>query len=175
MEETDAIGEKVTVWISDDPQVDAEVPPERVEVAGYIAEVLDDLGLRANLKIVHHIEEYAGGIYAGERQAYLFGWAPDYPRASNFIEPQFRCAAFGNASGLCSENLDARIDDAEQLQATDPAAANRAWTAIEHQLVEDAVWVPLMNPVSAYAFSARTENVQVHPQWGILLSRLWVQ
>jgi hypothetical protein len=22
---------------------------------------------------------------------------------------------------------------------------------------------------------ARTENVQVHPQWGIMLSRLWVQ
>jgi hypothetical protein len=32
-----------------------------------------------------------------------------------------------------------------------------------------------MNPVSAYALSARVENVQVHPQWGILLSRLWVQ
>ena len=108
-------------------------------------------------------------------QAYIFGWAPDYPRASNFIEPQFRCAAFGNASGLCSESLDARIDDAEQLQASDPAAANRAWTAIEHRLVEDAVWVPLINTVSAYVFSARTENVKVHPQWGVLLSRIWVQ
>jgi YVTN family beta-propeller protein len=175
IEEADATGEKVTVWITDDPQVDSDIPPERVEVARYIAEVLNELGLRANLKIVHHVEEYAGGIYAGERQAYLFGWAPDYPRASNFIEPQFRCAAFGNASGLCSESLDARIDDAEQLQASDPAAANRAWTAIEHRLVEDAVWVPLINPVSAYVFSARTENVQVHPQWGVLLSRIWVQ
>jgi YVTN family beta-propeller protein len=174
IDDADAIGERVTVWATDDPQV-TDFPPERVEVARYIAEVLNDLGLRANLKIVHHVEEYAGGIYAGERQAYLFGWAPDYPRASNFIEPQFRCAAFGNASGLCSESLDARIDDAEQLQASDPAAANRAWTAIEHRLVEDAVWAPLVNPISAYAFSARTENVQVHPQWGILLSRLWVQ
>jgi len=26
-----------------------------------------------------------------------------------------------------------------------------------------------------HAFSARTENIQVHPQWGVLLSRLWVQ
>jgi hypothetical protein len=25
------------------------------------------------------------------------------------------------------------------------------------------------------AFSARTENRQFHPQWGILLSRLWVK
>jgi hypothetical protein len=32
-----------------------------------------------------------------------------------------------------------------------------------------------LNPVAAYAFSARAENIQFHPYWGILLSRLWVQ
>jgi hypothetical protein len=37
------------------------------------------------------------------------------------------------------------------------------------------VWAPLTNGVRAYVFSARTENVQVHPKSGILLSRLWVQ
>jgi peptide/nickel transport system substrate-binding protein len=99
----------------------------------------------------------------------------DYPGAGNFIDPQFRCGAFANASNLCSESLDSAIDEARRLQATDPAAANSAWMEIEHQLVRDAIWVPLTNPVSAYAFSARTENIQVHPQWGILLSRLWVQ
>jgi ABC-type transport system substrate-binding protein len=71
--------------------------------------------------------------------------------------------------------LASRIDEAQRLQATDPAAANSARIEIEHQLVEDAIWVPLTNPVSTYAFSPRTENIQVNPQWGILLSRLWVQ
>ncbi len=111
----------------------------------------------------------------GHPQAYLSGWVQDYPRAADFIETQFSCGSPSNPSGLCSESLDARMQDAQRLQATDPAAANRAWIAIEHQLVEDAEQAPLTNPVSAYVFSARTGNVQVHPVWGILLSRLWVQ
>jgi len=65
--------------------------------------------------------------------------------------------------------------DAENLQTTDPAAANRAWTEIEHRLVEVAVWVPLLNPISTFAFSERVGNVQVHPQDLVLLSRLWVR
>jgi peptide/nickel transport system substrate-binding protein len=175
IEDAHAIGEKVTVWVNDDPGVGPVPPGARVEIARYVRDVLNELGLRASLKILHHIGEYAGAIYAGKPQAYLFGWGADYPRAGDFLEPQFRCGADANASGLCSESIDAAIDQAQRIQATDPGASNRAWTAIEHQLVADAVWAPTMNPLSAYAFSARTENVQVHPVWGILLSRLWVQ
>jgi hypothetical protein len=38
-----------------------------------------------------------------------------------------------------------------------------------------AVQVPLANPLVTVPVSARTGNVQVHLQWGVLLSRLWVQ
>jgi peptide/nickel transport system substrate-binding protein len=175
IKDADAIGEKVTVWVNDDPEVGPVPPGGRVEIARYVVEVLNVLGLRANLKILHHIGEYSRAIYAGEPQAYLFGWGADYPRAVNFLDTQFRCGSPYNASGFCDKSLDAAIDEAQRLQATDPGASNRAWIEIEHQLVEDAVWAPTMNPLSAYAFSARTENVQFHPQWGILLSRLWVQ
>ena len=171
IEDADAIGEEVTVWVmAEDPAI---VDP--VETMRYVVEVLNDLGLRAYLKIVHP-EKYFGTIYGeGEPNAYLSGWISDYPRAANFIDAQFRCGAGGNASHLCSESLDAQIEEVLRLQATNPAAANAAWVEIEHRLVEDAVWAPLTNPVSAYAFSARTEIVQFHPQWGILISRLWVQ
>ena len=173
IEDADAVGEKVTVWVTDAP---GYLPPGSVETMGYVVVVLNDLGLRADLKIVHDGEAYFGAIFGeGKPQTYMSGWIKDYPRAANFIDAQFRCGAGGNASRLCSESLDAQIEEAQQLEATDPAASNRAWVEIEHQLVEDAVWAPLTNPVAAYAFSARTENVQVHPQWGILLSRLWVQ
>jgi peptide/nickel transport system substrate-binding protein len=169
IEDAGASGEKVTVWVSD---VDL---PSAVEIMRYVAKVMDEIGLRSKLKIVHDLDEYAGAIYGGDAQTYLFGWQSGYPGAGDFIPPQFRCGASFNASGLCDEKLDAAIDDAQRLQATDPAAANSAWTQIEHQLVRDAVWAPLVNPVSTFAFSARTENVQDHPEWGILLSRLWVQ
>jgi YVTN family beta-propeller protein len=177
IEDADAVGEKVTVWVMDqDPAITD--PPE---VMRYIVEVLNDLGLRAELKIVHDVEvKYWGAIYGSpgspkHPQVFLNGWIQDYPGAGSFIDPQFSCGGFANFSGLCSESLDAQIDDALRLYATDPGASNRAWIDIEHQLVEDAEWAPLTNPVSTNAISARTENVQVHPQWGILLSRLWVQ
>ncbi len=148
-----------------------------------VVKVLNKLGLRADLKIVHDADEYFDAIYppTGSRgspdhpQVYLSGWGSDYLRAATFIADQFRCGALANSSGLCSDSLDAAIEEAQRLQATDPTASNSAWTDIEHQLVEDAVWAPLTNLVSAYAFSARTKNIQVHPQWGVLLSRLWVQ
>jgi ABC-type transport system substrate-binding protein len=61
------------------------------------------------------------------------------------------------------------------LESTDRTAANAAWADIEHRLVNEAVWVPLTNPVGTFVFSARVGNAQVHPEWGVLLSRLWVR
>jgi YVTN family beta-propeller protein len=177
IEDADAIGEKVTVWVmKEDPLL---VDP--VKTMRYVVEVLNELGLRAELKIVHDVDEYFDTIFEapagseGHPQVYLSGWGSDYLGAATFIAEQFRCDSPFNTSGLCSDSLDAEIEEAQRLQATDPTASNSAWIEIEHQLVEDAVWAPLTNLVAAYAFSARTENVQFHPQWGILLSRLWVQ
>jgi peptide/nickel transport system substrate-binding protein len=169
IEEADALGEKVTVWVTDLPD-----PPGAVETMRYVVKVLNDLGLRANLKVVK-IEQYFGAIDTDEPQAFLSGWLANYPGAGGFIDDDFRCSLPGTAPILCTESLNTQIKEAQRLQATDPAASNSAWTTIEHRLVEDAVLAPLTNPVSAYAFSARTENIQVHPEWGILLSRLWVR
>lgn len=171
VEEANAIGERVTVWVTDDP----EFAPDAVEIMTYVVELLNELSLRADLKTMHDDDEYIDAIFSGEAQAYLSGWGSLYPRAHDFIAPQFSCSGFFNLSGLCSETLDAAIDEAQRLQATDPAAANSAWIEIEHELIEDAIWAPLTNPVSTNAFSARTENIQVHPTLGILMSRLWVR
>ena len=106
---------------------------------------------------------------------FLFGWGSDYPRPGDFIESQFHCGSPVNVTHFCSHRLDRRMQEAKELQTTDPAAANSAWSEIEHDLVEASAWIPFSNHVAAYVFSARTGNVQVHPQLGLLLSRLWVQ
>jgi YVTN family beta-propeller protein len=171
IENAGAIGDKVTAWATGD----YPFRPGDVRLQGYIVKVLNELGLQATRKIVDDSDEYFGAIDAGEAQAFMTGWASNYPSANDFIDFQFRCGAPYNYSGLCSESIDAAIDKAQKLQAGNPPAANSAWIEIEHRLVKDAIWVPLINGVSTYAFSARTENIQVHPQLGILLSRLWVQ
>jgi len=179
IEDADASGERVTAWAM---ARDALIP-DPPGVMQHVVDVLNDLGLRARLKVVDDVDGYFEAFYqvtapAGTRghpQIYLSGWGPDYPFASNFVDIQFGCGAPGNSSGYCSRSLDAEMTRARRLQTTDPGAATRAWTEIEHQLVEEAAQAPLTNPVTTYAVSARTENVQINPQWGILLSRLWVQ
>lgn len=173
IEDADVAGEKVTVWITDST---IDFPPGTVQVMRHVTDVLNDLGLRAELRIVHDNDKYFSAIYMrGTPQIYLTAWGANYPGAGGFIDDDLRCGAPGTAVALCTKSIDAEVQEAQQLQATDPVAANRAWTEIEHQLVQEAVWAPLTNPLSAYAFSARVENIQVHPEWGILLSRLWVQ
>ena len=151
---------------------------------GHVVDVLNEIGLRATLEVVRDPDAYLESIFANPTakpgspeypQVFLAGWVSDFPRASDFIEPLFRCGAPANMSGYCDPRLDRAIDRVKRLSITDPGAASRGWTAIEHQLVRDAVWAPLVNPVTANAFSARTGNVQIHPKWGVLLSRLWVQ
>ena len=120
------------------------------------------------------------GTFAGTLRhpnVFLSGWIADYLGARNFIEPQFACgeAGFANGHGWCDETLNERMDEASALQVTDPGAANRAWGEMEHQLVDAAVQAPITNPLRTHAVSDRVENVQVHLQWGLMLSLIWVQ
>jgi len=184
IDEAGAADEQVTVAVTDA----GGLPSGALEVMEYVTDVLDELGLEAELEI--HGNGYFESIYppaagipgtpagaAGHPHVYMSGWIADYPSAGNWIEPQFACGerGFGNPSGWCDEALDRQIQEALLLYATDPGAANRAWAEIEHGLVEEAAWAPVTNPVTTHAVSARVENVQLHPQWGLLLSRLWVQ
>lgn len=177
IDETDAVGEEVTVWVMDHDPILGDAAP----VMRHVVDVLNDLGLRAHLKVVP-LDPYFAAVNQhtakagtpGHPQVFLYGWIQDWPAAGNFIVPLFSCDVV-NPFGYCSRSLDARVDKALGLQATDPGAADRLWTDIEHRLVEDAALAPLTNPIFTRAVSARVENVQVHPQWGILFSRLWVQ
>lgn len=167
--DVDAAGTRVTLWVN------SSFPPEASRTMTYVVEVLNELGMRANLKVLPD-ERYWPGIYeTGEPQGFWLGWIPGYPSAGEYLGPLFECGSGANATGVCDAALDDQIQAARAKQATDPAAANLMWTEIEHQLVEDAVWVPLANPVTNYALSTRVGNVQVNPMLGILFSQLWVR
>lgn len=170
IEEAGAVGAEPTVWASD---FGGYVPG--VDVMRYVEGVLEDLGMRPRLEVVDDTDEYFEGVFRGRPHLYLGAWITGYAvGAGGWIDQSFRCDFAGIAPLTCTE-LDATIAEAQRLQSSDPAAANDAWTEIEHGLVEDAVWVPLLNGVSTIVVSERTGNVQVHPVWGVLLSSLWVQ
>jgi len=185
IEEAGAAGTPVDLLVSD-----KGLPPGSVGVMEHVRDVLVEIGLEPKLEIAHGANAYfprilppAGdepGTFAGTPRhpnVFLSGWIADYLGARNFIEPQFACgeAGFANGHGWCDETLNDRMDEASALQVTDPGAANRAWGEIEHQLVDAGVQAPITNPLRTHAVSDRVENVQVHLQWGLMLSLLWVQ
>ena len=169
-----ASGQPVTMYVA---EVAEEILGDaEIEVMDYVVKALNKVGLEAKLEVVERVNDYFGQIFSGAVVGgFLYGWIPAYPSAGEFIASLFQCDSPFNASGFCDKRLDARMDEASRLQSTDPSAANAAWIEIEHALIDDAVWAPIINPIAGYAFSSRTGNVQAHSQWGILLSQLWVQ
>ena len=64
---------------------------------------------------------------------------------------------------------------AARLQITDPIAAHRLWSEIEHDLVDQAPWIPLVVRQYVNLVSERIGNFQVNPQYGPLIDQMWVR
>jgi ABC-type oligopeptide transport system substrate-binding subunit len=105
----------------------------------------------------------------------MYGWVPDFPRASNFYDALVSCGAVGNLSQYCNRRLDQRAATATALEATDPGAALRAWTEIDRTISGEAPVVPVVNPIFSTFVSARVGNYQSNQTMGALLSQLWVR
>jgi len=50
-----------------------------------------------------------------------------------------------------------------------------AWQRAERTILAKAPVVPMYNLQDATLAAKRVGNVQQHPQWGVLLDRLWVR
>jgi peptide/nickel transport system substrate-binding protein len=177
IEAASVAGERVTVWTPKNG-----VPAGTVDTMTYVAEVLTALGMPAEVVVIPNTDKYFQTYLYGAEEGtaqhpaiFFAGWLPDFPTASNYIEPQFGCNGFANAFGVCDRTLERLMDEAKSLQASDLGAANRAWAAADMRLVDQAMLAPLTNGVVAYPVSERVGNVQVHPLWSLLLSRIWVQ
>ena len=102
-----------------------------------------------------------------------FEWLPDSP-APEFSLGQFTCGRSDDLTHYCGTELDALIDHARQVQATDPAAANHVWADVDHSITDLALWAPLVNEGSDLV-SGRAGNYQFSPALGALLDQIWVQ
>ncbi len=153
------------------------------KVGRHFVTLLNRLGYRASLKIVPVAGYFdAVGDSRSRAQIGFFGWAADYPAASDFINVLFSCSAFRpasksqvNVSEFCNRRIDAEIKRALTVQANDPTAAGNLWAKIERQIVDQAPWVSLHTPKVLSLVSKRIGNYQYNPQWGTLFDQLWVR
>ena len=103
--------------------------------------------------------------------------------AAGFIPPLLSCATFRPASpgeslnlaGFCDPSIDAEMARATALQAQDPPAATLLWQQIERELLAQAPLLPTTNPRHLDFVAKRVGNYQYNPQFGVLLSQLWVK
>jgi ABC-type oligopeptide transport system substrate-binding subunit len=147
-------------------------------VGRYFVGLLRDLGYRARLKVATGQDGYFAATLDPARhvQVAFGGWSPDYPSESGFIVPTLSCGSKENSNVLfCDPAIERRMERALRLQLSDPSAAHRTWTSIEHDLVDLAPWVPLVTRVWVNLVSERLGDFQVHLQYGPLLDQMWVR
>jgi peptide/nickel transport system substrate-binding protein len=167
VQESETEGTKVTVW---------SAPNVFPSVARYFRDLLEELGYHATLNEVD-TPTFQSAIFGNPRQAQvaLTGWFTDYLSPSGFIVPTLACGAPSNISGFCDPDIDRRMERAARLQVTDPTAAHALWSEIDHDIVDQAAWIPLAVRQWVNLVSERAGNFQVHPQYGPLIDQMWVR
>ena len=152
--------------------------PASSRVARAAAAVLRTLGYRVSIDVradpfrhfslLHDVAE--------------FSWYQDYPSPSDFINTLLSCGAYGphgpppwNLTGFCSRRIDAGIQAARALEASAPSRANRIWSHLDKEIVNQAPWAPLFTLRKLTIVSSRVGNLQFHPVWTTLLDQLWVR
>jgi peptide/nickel transport system substrate-binding protein len=178
IESAGATGTRVTVWT---------LSPVRAQ-AEYIASLLRSIGFRTDVKAIVPVPDASGYFNkvadpANRAQIGFGGWASDYPSAAGFIPPLLSCAGSTpqspetstNLTAYCNPAIDAKMTRASGLQATNPPAASLLWQQIEDELLAQAPLLPTVNQRNADFLSKRVGNYHYNPQWGVLLSQLWVK
>lgn len=163
-----ARGKPVTIWGPSD------APIGGADVVSYVVHLLRRLGFHAR---AHLIPQDRFGLFSQrffERriQMTLPGWGDSTPYG--FFGTWFLCSATFNHHWFCNRRLDRAIRSAETLEATNPAAANRAWTRIDHEVTNQAAWVPLVNSTVLDLVSPRVRNYESTPA-GPLVDQFWVR
>ncbi|MGZ5297184.1 MAG: ABC transporter substrate-binding protein [Actinomycetota bacterium] len=148
--------------------------PKGNALSVYFADLLETLGLKSRIRTTTDGDELEAAFDSPRTQMLLFPWFPDYPAAGGVLPLEFRCDGPANVSHFCDPRLDAAMDKASELQLTDPASAAELWAEIDHDIVDRAPYVPLVNGLTLGLVSSRVGNFQYNPQWGVLLDQLWV-
>jgi len=152
----------------------------------YLVAVLDQLGYRASLQVIpgENGTAYNTRLYDSRQRTQVgwFSWYEDYPAPSDFISPLLTCHSFLpnnpanlNAAEFCNRRIDAQVAQAIAIQAHNPRTAAALWARTDHQIVNQAPWVPIYNPSSLVMLSTRVGNYQFDPYWSVLIDQLWVR
>jgi peptide/nickel transport system substrate-binding protein len=168
-------GQKVALVVQDDAADKA--------IGTYLQSLLNQLGWKASLKVLAvniqftYIQNTKNHV-----QISLSQWYQDYPAASDFLNVLFGCASFRpgsdtsiNIAGFCDKPIQAQMDKAEALGATDSTGANKLWAQIDKKVTDASAAAVLFAPKNTDFVSKRVGNFVFSAQYYMLLDQAWVQ
>jgi len=149
-----------------------------VPVAQSIVHSLDQLGFEAatrepgdNGMLGDLLDPVRGPLV----QAAVLPWLPDVRTTVDEVYPILSCGDPVNFTYLCDNSITASVNNALEVQQTNPAGARQAWATADRTIVDLAPSAPLVNIVYLDFVSAGVGNYQAHPQWATLYDQLWVK
>jgi peptide/nickel transport system substrate-binding protein len=108
-------------------------------------------------------------------------WYQDYPAPSDFLNVLLGCGnihpnsdASPNIAAFCDQAVQAKINQAESMGATNPSGATALWTQVDHADTNAAPWVDMYNPKQIDVLSHNVHGYIWNPQWYILIDRLYL-
>jgi peptide/nickel transport system substrate-binding protein len=170
------LGDKVVVNGTND-QVGTELAEQMVSD-------LDSIGYKASTQLLASSVQYPfvqNSVNSSKWNVAWSAWYQDYPAPSDFLNVLLGCSnivknsdASPNIAAFCDPSIQAQINKAESVEATDPTQAAALWTTVDHEDTAQAPWVDLYNPKQIDFLSANVHGYEWNPQWYILIDQLWL-
>ncbi len=145
---------------------------------------LNSIGYKASTQLLTAAAQYPFSQNSANWSKWNVAWSAwyqDYPAPSDFLNVLLGCGsihknsdASPNIAAFCDKTIQAQIDKAESIEATDPSGAAALWTQVDHEDTLQAPWVDLYNPKQIDFLSKTVNGYQWSPQWYILIDELWL-
>jgi peptide/nickel transport system substrate-binding protein len=145
---------------------------------------LDSIGYQASSQLLTMGIQYPfiqNSSNASKWNVAWSAWYQDYPAPSDFLNVLLGCGsihpnsdASPNIAEFCDQKVQSQINQARTLEQTDPTAADKIWTQIDHEDTDQAPWVDLYNPKQIDFLSSDVHGYEWNPQWYILIDQLWL-
>jgi peptide/nickel transport system substrate-binding protein len=160
-------GQRITVWgWTDDPTIS-------VGVVRYVGSALRQLGYRVKIHLAsHRSHAHPPPSTFDSIQLIDAAWG-DAPYG--FFATWFACDGANGHGWFCDRRIDRRNARARSLLATRPREAADEWARLDRELVDRAVWLPMINERGIDFLSTRVANYESHPYWGLAVDQLWVK
>ena len=164
-------GARVTIWTVSDTH-----PPEPEPGVTYLVALLRRLGYRASYKVLTPKGlERAPASVRWDMQLLPIGWGASYPSPIDFFAIFLACDGAFSWRQFCDPGIDRQIRQAESLRLTDPARSAKLWTNLDRQVVDRAVWLPLVNQRVVDFVSQRVRHYQYSPVYHFLPAQVWLR